>query len=93
MKLILRTISLPLRHVFRTSHGANTVQENLLVELRDGDLAGYGEGTSFNYYDASAAGMTADLEAARAKSRAGPRSIRPSSGSAPCHCWAITASP
>jgi L-alanine-DL-glutamate epimerase-like enolase superfamily enzyme len=67
MRLILRTISLPLRHVFRTSHGANTVQENLLVELRDGDLAGYGEGTSFNYYGASAAGMTADLEAARAQ--------------------------
>jgi L-alanine-DL-glutamate epimerase-like enolase superfamily enzyme len=72
MKLILRTISLPLRHVFRTSHGANTVQENLLVELRDGDLAGYGEGTSFNYYGASAAGMTADLEAARAEIESWP---------------------
>jgi L-alanine-DL-glutamate epimerase-like enolase superfamily enzyme len=72
MKLILRTISLPLRHVFRTSHGANTVQENLLVELRDGDLAGYGEGTSFNYYGATAAGMTADLEAVRAEIESWP---------------------
>src|SRR6516225_12040953 len=67
MKLILHTISLPLRHVFRTSHGRNTVQENLLVELRDGDLAGYGEGTSFSYYGATAAGMAADLDAARAE--------------------------
>ena len=65
MKLILRTISLPLRHVFRTSHGANTVQENLLIELRDGDLAGYGEGTSFNYYEASAAGSSSSATALR----------------------------
>ena len=65
MQLKLRTISLPLRHVFRTSHGAALVQENALVELRDGDLAGYGEGASLSYYRVTAADMVADLEAAR----------------------------
>ena len=65
MQLKLRTIDLPLRHVFRTAHGASLVQENVLVELRDGDLAGYGEGASSPYYGVTAAGMVADLEAAR----------------------------
>jgi len=65
MQLILRAVSLPLRHVFRTSRGAATVQENVIVELRDGDLAGYGEAASSNYYGATVAGMMADLEGAR----------------------------
>ncbi len=67
MQLKLRTIELPLRHVFRTAHGATMVQENLLVELRDGDLAGFGEGASSSYYGVTAAKMVADLEAARSE--------------------------
>ena len=72
MKLIVRTISLPLRHVFRTSHGAATVQETCLVELRDGDLAGYGEGSTTTYYGITAADMAADLEAARQEIESAP---------------------
>jgi L-alanine-DL-glutamate epimerase-like enolase superfamily enzyme len=65
MRLELRTVALPLRHLFRTAHGAARVQENVLVELRDGDLAGYGEGASSRYFGVTAADMVADLESAR----------------------------
>jgi L-alanine-DL-glutamate epimerase-like enolase superfamily enzyme len=65
MQLKLRTIDLPMRHVFRTSHGATTVQQNVLVELREGELAGYGEAAPMSYYHVSPASVTADLEAAR----------------------------
>jgi L-Ala-D/L-Glu epimerase len=65
MQLKLRNIDLPLRHVFRTSHGATVVQQNVLVELRDGGLAGYGEAAPMWYYNVSPASITADLEAAR----------------------------
>ena len=93
MKLTLRTISLPLRHIFRTSHGANTVQENLLVELRDGDLAGYGEGTSFNYYGASTTGMTAELEAVRTQIESWPAADPAELWQRACRSWATTVSP
>ncbi len=72
MQLKSRTISLPLRHVFRISRGATTVQENVLVELRDGDLAGYGEAASSAYYGVTAAGIVADLEAARSEIESWP---------------------
>ena len=65
MQLTLRIVDLPLRHVFRTAHGATMVQQNVLVELRDGDLAGFGEGASSRYYGVTVAKMVADLEAAR----------------------------
>lgn len=74
MKMTVRTISFPLRHVFRTSHGADTVQENVLVELRDGDLAGYGEGSTISYYGVTAADMAEDLEAARREIESAPAS-------------------
>jgi L-Ala-D/L-Glu epimerase len=68
MKLILRDIALPLRHPFTISHGTTTVQENLLVELREGDASGYGEGASSHAYQAfTASSMRAALEAARAR--------------------------
>ena len=72
MKMIVRTVSLPLRHVFRTSHGAATVQENVLVELRDGDLAGYGEGSTTTYYGITATDMAADIEAVRSEIESWP---------------------
>ena len=67
MQLKLRTIHLPLRHVFRIAHGMKVVQENVLVELREGDLAGFGEGASLPYYGVTAADMVAALEAARSE--------------------------
>jgi L-alanine-DL-glutamate epimerase-like enolase superfamily enzyme len=72
MKLKVTVISLPLRHVFRTSHGAATVEENVLVELRDGEFVGYGEGSTTTYYGITAADMIADLEAARGEIESAP---------------------
>jgi L-alanine-DL-glutamate epimerase-like enolase superfamily enzyme len=43
------------------------VQENLLVELRDGPHRGFGEGASLHYYGVGAADMQAALEAVRAE--------------------------
>jgi len=67
MQLLLHTIKLPMRHVFRIAHGSTVVQENVLVELRDRDLAGYGEGASLPYYGITAANMVEDLAAARSQ--------------------------
>lgn len=68
MNLILRDLALSLRHPFTISQGTTTVQENLLVALREGNLCGYGEGASSHAYHAfTAASMRADLEAARAR--------------------------
>ena len=68
MRLSLHPIALPLRHPFTIFHGTTTVQQNLLVELSDGGLTGYGEGASSHAYEAfTAASMRADLEAARAR--------------------------
>jgi L-alanine-DL-glutamate epimerase-like enolase superfamily enzyme len=72
MKLNVRIVSLPLRHIFRTSHDASTVQENLLVELRDGDLTGYGEGASSTYYEVPASKMASDLKAVRSEIESWP---------------------
>jgi L-alanine-DL-glutamate epimerase-like enolase superfamily enzyme len=65
MELILRDIALPLRHVFRIAHGETAVQEALLVELREGDKSGFGEGAPLPYYGVTAASIRASLEAVR----------------------------
>src|SRR5271166_4871780 len=75
VQLKLRTVDLPLRHVFRTAHGATAVQENVIVELRDGDLAGFGEGASSRYYGVTAANIAADLEAARSEIESWPLAV------------------
>jgi len=68
MKLILRDLALPLRHPFTIAHGTTTVQENLLVELREDGISGYGEGASGDAYKAfTAESMRADLEKVRAR--------------------------
>jgi L-Ala-D/L-Glu epimerase len=73
MKLLLRNIALPLRHAFTISQGTTTVQKNLLVELREAGLSGYGEGASSHAYRAfTADSMRADLEAARARIESEP---------------------
>ena len=67
MELILRDIALPLRHPFTIAHGTTTVQEGLLVELRDGGFSGYGEGAPLPYYGVTAATIRQALEAARSR--------------------------
>jgi L-Ala-D/L-Glu epimerase len=65
VELILHDIAMPLRHVFRIAHGETTVQESLLVELRDGGVSGYGEGAPLPYYGVTAATIRQALESAR----------------------------
>lgn len=66
MELILRDIHLPMRHPFTIALGTTTVQHNLLVELRQDGVSGYGEGASTHAYEEfTAPSMRAALEAAR----------------------------
>ncbi len=66
MELLLREIDLPLRHPFTTSHGTMTVQRNLLVELRQDGVSGFGEGAQSRAYPQyGVTAMREALEAAR----------------------------
>lgn len=66
MELYLRDLHLPMRHAFTIALGTTTVQHNLLVELRENGVSGYGEGASSHAYGAfTAESMRAALEAAR----------------------------
>jgi len=66
MELILTDVHLPMRHAFTIALGTTTVQHNLLVELRQDGVTGYGEGASSHaYHEFTAASMRAALEAAR----------------------------
>jgi L-Ala-D/L-Glu epimerase len=66
MELILKDIHLPMRHAFTISQGTTTVQHNLLVELRQNGVSGFGEGASSHAYKAfTAESMREALENAR----------------------------
>ncbi len=68
MQLILRNLDLPMRHPFTIAHGTTVMQKNLLVELRQDGVAGYGEGASADAYpEFTAPSMRAALESARAQ--------------------------
>ena len=65
MELIFHTFDLPLLHPFTISRETITVQPTLIVELRDGDVSGFGEATTNAYYDATIDKMCEALEAVR----------------------------
>jgi L-Ala-D/L-Glu epimerase len=66
MKLVIHEIKLPLRHTFTITHGSTDVQDNLIVELREGDISGYGESSTVHgYYGVTPESMKGALEAAR----------------------------
>lgn len=67
MKMNLYDVAFPFRHVFTIAHGSIDLQENLIVELIDGEHCGYGEGATLNYYGITPAAMRRDLEAVRAE--------------------------
>ena len=67
MELRLHPFNLELRHTFRIAHGARTHQPSLIVELKDGDLSGYGEATATSYYGQSVEKMQEVLEVLRPK--------------------------
>ena len=62
MRLVVRDLHLPLRHPFTTAHGTLAVKHNLLVELHDGDMVGYGEAApSLAYPQFTADSIAAEL--------------------------------
>lgn len=65
MELHLRDVHLPLRHAFTVAHGTTTLKHNLLVELRQDGVSGYGEGAASLAYAFTADSMREALEAAR----------------------------
>lgn len=66
MQIELHDLNLPMRHAFTIAHGTTTIQRNLLVELRQDGVTGYGEGASCDAYpEFTAASMRAALKAAR----------------------------
>lgn len=63
MRLVVRDLFLPLRHPFTTAHGTLAAKHNLLVELHDGGLVGYGEAApSLAYPQFTAATIAAELQ-------------------------------
>jgi L-alanine-DL-glutamate epimerase-like enolase superfamily enzyme len=65
MELKITDIHLPLRHPFTIALGTTIVQKNLLVELRQEGVSGYGECASGLAYGNSPESMRASLEGAR----------------------------
>src|SRR4029434_510560 len=59
-------LHLPMRHPFTIALGTTTMQHNLLVELRQDGLTGYGEGAASKAHpEVTAESMRAALEAVR----------------------------
>jgi L-alanine-DL-glutamate epimerase-like enolase superfamily enzyme len=66
MQIRLREIHLPMRHPFTISFGTTTVQHNLLVELEQDGVIGYGEAApGLAYTEFTVDSMIKALEAAR----------------------------
>jgi L-alanine-DL-glutamate epimerase-like enolase superfamily enzyme len=65
MRMTLHEVALPLRHPFTIAHGSQVLQRNLIVELEDDGLVGYGEGAEMAYYGQTATRMAAALEGVR----------------------------
>lgn len=61
MKITTHLFDLPLRDPFTIARGTATSQPTMVVELADGDLRGYGEATSNDFYAASIPTMLQDL--------------------------------
>lgn len=65
MELRYYHFDLPLKHEFRISREAHTVQPTLIVELIQDGRHGYGEATTNTYYGATIESMSAALESVR----------------------------
>ncbi|MEZ0541541.1 dipeptide epimerase [Fibrella arboris] len=61
MELLLHRFDLRLRHTFTIAHDSRDIQKTLIVELRDGELSGFGEATANPYYGITIDRMITDL--------------------------------
>ncbi len=62
MQMLLHPLNLEIARPFRISRGIKTQQECLIVELRDGELSGWGEAAAHPYFGADLQQMIALLE-------------------------------
>ena len=65
MELILRVYELPLRHTFTISRQSFDSKRTLIVELKDGNLSGFGEASENPYYHKTIESMVEDLSNSR----------------------------
>ena len=61
MKMILRVYDLSLKHRFTISRQSFDTKKTLIVELKDGNLSGYGEASENPYYQKTMDVMVQDL--------------------------------
>lgn len=61
MEIILKPFELKLQHTFTISRESYNTQPTLIVVLKDGDFAGYGEATANPYYGTSVDKMITDI--------------------------------
>ncbi|MBE9466010.1 dipeptide epimerase [Dyadobacter subterraneus] len=65
MQLIFHSFDLELKHTFTIAHDSRDMQQTLIVELKNGNLSGFGEATSNPYYGATIEKMITSLESIR----------------------------
>lgn len=61
MQLIIRSYELPLKHTFTISRQSFDYKPTMIVELKDGDVSGYGEASENPYYHKTIPHMVQDL--------------------------------
>jgi L-alanine-DL-glutamate epimerase-like enolase superfamily enzyme len=64
MQILLHRHLLKLKHYFKIARDKRSVQPSLIVELKDGDLSGFGEATTNPYYQITYENMEAALQRA-----------------------------
>ncbi len=62
MQLIIRSYDLPLKHTFTISRQSFDFKPTMIVELKDGNLSGYGEASENPYYHKTIEHMVKDLQ-------------------------------
>ncbi len=72
MQLILHPFELELRHPFRIARDGYDRRQTLIIELRDGKHAGFGEAIAHSYYGMTVSAMTDALEALRERIESHP---------------------
>ena len=63
MIVAARPLNLTLRHAFSTSRSTQHIAENVLLEIRDGDLVGRGEAAPIKFYNQTQASCIRSLNA------------------------------
>ena len=65
MQLFFHQFDLQLRHTFTIAHDSRDIQPTLIVELREGNISGFGEATTNQYYGVTVESMIQSLNSVR----------------------------